>query len=293
MKEAMNVADAGPLGRRVRLLIVLPCLITIGFGAWHFTVPSTWDWYTAINAPELVLAVRAINVLFSLLMVLLGGVTLVLAVRTPTEGFALRLMVSASVLLWGTRVVLQLLFPQGTEIGVANLMLAIFAATWLCFASALFILVRGLRRPMPVLENNLVIHAPPAAVWAVLTDTGSYSLWNPRLLRVDGAFAAGAVVILHYAKEKPWLPARFEVDVDDCDADRELRWSGPRNPSRLLLRASHFFRLAPHEDGTRLTHGEGFAGVMAPLLWPLLRATVGRNHDAVNAALRDRCESRG
>ncbi len=127
----------------------------------------------------------------------------------------------------------------------------------------------------------------------MLTDTPSYQHWNPRLLQIDGALAAGAVVVLHYAREKAWWPAVFTVDVDVCDAGQELRWSGPRHPSRLLMRASHWFRLTPHEAGTQLSHGERFDGALAPVVWPLMRATIQKNHAAVNAALRARCESSG
>lgn len=143
---------------------------------------------------------------------------------------------------------------------------------------------------MPLVENSFVIAAPPTAVWAVLADTAAYADWNPRLRRIDGALARGAVVTLHYAKEKPWLPATFEVDVDACEPGAELRWSGPRNASRLLLRASHWFRLSPRGPGTELVHGERFDGALAPIVWPLIGATVGANHAAVNAALRARCE---
>ena len=47
---------------------------SIGFGLWHLFVPRMWRWYSYIDpsATELVLAVRAINVFFSLSLVLFG-----------------------------------------------------------------------------------------------------------------------------------------------------------------------------------------------------------------------------
>ena len=144
---------------------------------------------------------------------------------------------------------------------------------------------------VPLVSNTYAVAAPPALVWRVLTDTARYAEWNPRLLRVDGAFAPGAVVTLHYAKDSPVLPARFVVDVDVCAPLEELRWSGPRNAARALFRASHFFRLAAEGAGTSVTHGEEFAGLTAGRVWPWLRRVVEENHADVNRALRARCEA--
>lgn len=133
-----NTNPALPTGHR--LLITAPSLLTIGFGVWHFTVPSVWNWWAAIRpeATELVLAVRAINILFSLLMALHGVVTIVIAIRRPVERFALGLLLAASVILWGCRVGLQMVYPQGTQIpGVAPAMLASFAAILTAYGIAL------------------------------------------------------------------------------------------------------------------------------------------------------------
>lgn len=145
---------------------------------------------------------------------------------------------------------------------------------------------------MPEVRNELQLDAPPDVVWAVLMDTARYAEWNPRLRRVDGTLAPGAVVTLHYVQDRPWMPARFVVDVDVCEPQRELRWSGPKNAARGLLRASHWFALEPHVGGTRFVHGERFDGALAGALWPVLGATVAKNHADVNAALAARCAGR-
>lgn len=89
------------------------------------------------------LAVRAINVLFSLLLTLLGPITILLALRRPTERFALGLLLAASVGLWGSRVGLQVVYPQGTQIpGVAPAMLITFVAIFGAFVAALIWLWR-------------------------------------------------------------------------------------------------------------------------------------------------------
>ncbi len=145
-------------------------------------------------------------------------------------------------------------------------------------------------RRVPQVENELLLSAAPAAVWATLMDTAGYPAWNPRLRRVDGTLRAGGVVTLHYEQDRPWMPRRYVVDVDACEAGRELRWSGPRNAARSLLRASHWFRLEPAPGGgSRFVHGERFEGALAAALWPLIGASVARSHAAVNEALERRC----
>jgi hypothetical protein len=139
-------------------------------------------------------------------------------------------------------------------------------------------------------RNEVEVRAPPAEVWRVLTDTAAYREWNPRLVRVDGELRAGGVVTLHYLQDRAWMPKRFVVDVDACDPERELRWSGPRSPARALLRASHFFELSAQGEGTRVLHAERFEGRLVRAVWPLLRPAVEAGHAAVNDALRARCE---
>ena len=57
----------------VKILVLFGNIASIGFGVWHFFVPRLWNWYAYIDirATELVVAVRAINIFFSLALVLL------------------------------------------------------------------------------------------------------------------------------------------------------------------------------------------------------------------------------
>ena len=146
----VTASDAGATAlwpsTTLRLLVIVPSLVTAGFGVWHFFVPSLWNWYAAIapDATELVRAVRAINFFFSLCLVLQGALNIALVLHRPTERFALTLMLGASSVLWASRVVLQLLYPQGSQIpAVAPIMLVTFALTFAAFATALVVVVRG------------------------------------------------------------------------------------------------------------------------------------------------------
>ena len=58
----------------VKIFLIIGSVASIGFGMWHFFVPKVWNWYSYVdpNATELIVAVRAINVFFSLALVLFG-----------------------------------------------------------------------------------------------------------------------------------------------------------------------------------------------------------------------------
>ncbi len=99
-----------------KILCTLGRAITIGFGAWHFFVPKIHKWYSYIDssATELVVAVRATNVFFSLSLVLIGVVNIVFAYGLKENIQSFFVMMIMSTILWLVRVVMQLVFPQGS-----------------------------------------------------------------------------------------------------------------------------------------------------------------------------------
>ena len=119
-----------------KILTAIACTSSIGFGAWHFFVPSIWRWYDYIapDAAELVIAVRAINVFFSLCLVLIGAGSAVI-VFASRERLARIVILSIATLLWAARVVLQLVYPQGSASPPLQYgMLAAFIVTFICCA---------------------------------------------------------------------------------------------------------------------------------------------------------------
>jgi hypothetical protein len=128
----------------IKILTTLGSIVTIGFGIWHFFVPKIWNWYSYIDetATELIVAIRAINIFFSLSLVLLGIINLLFLYKNPQDRFALIVMLGASIVLWCTRCVLQIIYPQGSQNQVLQYsMLAIFIIVLLCFViSLIFVL---------------------------------------------------------------------------------------------------------------------------------------------------------
>jgi hypothetical protein len=124
------------------LLVTAGSIFTIGFGVWHFFVPRAWRWYSYIDpaATELVLAVRAINIFFSLCLVLFGIVNLIFVLAIPDDRVPLYVMLAASTVLWFTRTILQIVWPQGAHHpGLRYGMLLAFSLTTLCFAVPLIL----------------------------------------------------------------------------------------------------------------------------------------------------------
>lgn len=127
----------------IKILTTVGSLISIGFGVWHFFVPSIWNWYDYMDksATELVVAVRATNIFFSLSLVLFGIANLLILFKTPQERFSLCVLLSVSTVIWATRVVLQLVYPQGSANPVIQYsMLFSFILVFACFALSLYFL---------------------------------------------------------------------------------------------------------------------------------------------------------
>ncbi|MFH0992872.1 MAG: hypothetical protein V1761_00825 [bacterium] len=123
------------------ILVAFASFATGAFGIWHFFIPEQWNWYSYMSpdAPELVVAVRAVNVFFSLSLVLIGGADL-LIILVGTDRFARIIMLMLSVILWTVRVLMQIIAPQGSAMPALQYgMLAGFSIIWACFIIALML----------------------------------------------------------------------------------------------------------------------------------------------------------
>ncbi len=100
----------------VKVLVTIGSSASVGFGMWHFFVPKAWKWYSYIDisATELVAAVRAINVFFSLSLVLFGIVNILFVYGGKSNRYSIIVMLAATCILWVTRLVFQIIFPQGS-----------------------------------------------------------------------------------------------------------------------------------------------------------------------------------
>jgi hypothetical protein len=128
----------------VKILVTVGSVSSIGFGVWHFFVPSIWNWYSYIdiNATELVVAIRAINVFFSLSLVLFGVVNILFIYGDQSNRYSITVMLAVTCILWLTRVVFQVIYPQGSVSPLLQYgMLSAFIIVSLCYIISLYIVV--------------------------------------------------------------------------------------------------------------------------------------------------------
>ena len=143
---------------------------------------------------------------------------------------------------------------------------------------------------MRELRSEIEIDAPPARVWAILTDFDAYPGWNPFMTSIEGQASQGAKLSVRL--ELPGVRAMsFAPTLIALQPDRELRWRG-----RLLVPGvfggEHIFELHPAGGGgTRLVHREEFGGVLVAPLLRMVGAKTLLGFEAMNAALKARAES--
>ncbi|MFL6119923.1 SRPBCC family protein [Actinophytocola sp.] len=140
---------------------------------------------------------------------------------------------------------------------------------------------------MRVIRTETEIEAPPAAVWAVLTDFADYPTWNPYIVDAEGTLAVGEILTLRMVSDGK--AQTFTPEVLAVHENAELRWLGALRWS-WLFSAEHRFALSPVGDGTRLVQSEVFRGALVPLLRAMIDRTE-RDLRALNAALKERVES--
>ncbi|HEX9619859.1 MAG TPA: SRPBCC domain-containing protein [Polyangiaceae bacterium] len=141
------------------------------------------------------------------------------------------------------------------------------------------------------LRTEIVIDAPPAEVWRVLTDFRAYHEWNPFITSIAGELRVGAR--LNVVMSPPeGAERRFRPEIVGYEEQRELRWRGHLWLD-ALFRGEHFFLLSRADgDGTRLVHGEDFSGLLVKLMGRSL-TQAARGFVYMNRALKRRVEKNG
>ncbi len=140
---------------------------------------------------------------------------------------------------------------------------------------------------MRVISAETEIEAPPAAVWAVLTDFAAYPEWNPFITEASGTLAVGEVLTLHMVPGTG-RPHTFTPVVRAMRENSELVWFGALRWA-WLFSAEHRFGLSEVGDTTRFTQSEVYRGVLVPLLRTTIDQTE-RDLRAFNVALKERVE---
>lgn len=134
-------------------------------------------------------------------------------------------------------------------------------------------------------ENEIHIDTSPAVVWAVTRDVERWPEWTPTMTSVkrvgEGPFGLGS-------RARIKQPGQAEADwvVTEFAAPRRFAWQTRR--AGLRMTASH--EITAEGEGTRNTLRIGAEGILALLLWPLLRPAMRRALAQENRGLKSRCE---
>jgi hypothetical protein len=141
---------------------------------------------------------------------------------------------------------------------------------------------------MKTIRTEAFIPAPPARVWAVLTDFEAYAEWNPLNIRAGGEARPGGRIRTTFVNPagKPGATVTQTVTLTTFEPERALAWSGN---VPLLFRGRHHFTLTPDGEGTRLLHGEDLSGLIAMTFSDaILAEKFVPWYEAVNRALAER-----
>jgi uncharacterized protein YndB with AHSA1/START domain len=105
------------------------------------------------------------------------------------------------------------------------------------------------------------IPAPPAAVWARLTNAADFPNWNSTVGRIGGTIAAGQRLEI----EVPSAPGRvFKPTVVTFEPPRRMVWQDGFAP---MFQGTRTFTLEGPESGpTTFRMEEVFRGMMLPLI---------------------------
>lgn len=136
-------------------------------------------------------------------------------------------------------------------------------------------------------EAEVHIGAPPAVVWALLTDFAGYDAWNPMLTEMEGEPIPGARLRFTVTDAQGGR-RRMGGVIHEATPERRLEWRGG---SPLTFVGHHYFELEPAGEGTRFIHGERYAGLAPLLLKPVLDARAAPLYPALAEALKQRAEA--
>lgn len=116
---------------------------------------------------------------------------------------------------------------------------------------------------MKAYEAAALIAASPDAIWTILTDAPSYSVWDSGVDKVDGRIAPGETITV-YSQASPGRA--FPVKVTDFTPGRLMRWSGGMPLG--LFKGERTFTLTPQGNGaTRFSVREEYTGPLLGLMW--------------------------
>jgi hypothetical protein len=141
-----------------------------------------------------------------------------------------------------------------------------------------------------IIEHDLEIAAPPATVWAVITDLASYPAWNPFVVACVSTLEPGAPIAMR-VRVLPFLAQPQRERIFAHVPGRRLSYGIPMRPFGSLAssRSHSLTPIAP--DRTRYVSQFELTGWMAPVVALLLGNRLARGFTAMSNAIKTRAET--
>lgn len=104
------------------------------------------------------------------------------------------------------------------------------------------------------------IAAPPAKVWALLTDAAGFPKWNSTVTSIEGPIALGQKLKVRV----PSAPKQtFGPKVAELEPEKRMVW---RDGFAPMFQGVRTFTLTPAGGGTDFSMVEVFSGAMLPMI---------------------------
>lgn len=136
------------------------------------------------------------------------------------------------------------------------------------------------------INTEVIIHASPEKVWAILSNFEQYPQWNPFIKSITGEVKVGnkIKVTIQPAESKPMT---FKPKVLTFEANKQLSWVGHLLFTGLFD-GLHKFELFDNGDGTTtFKQSESFSGILVGLL---NLENTKKGFEAMNATLKQLSE---
>jgi uncharacterized protein YndB with AHSA1/START domain len=136
-----------------------------------------------------------------------------------------------------------------------------------------------------IAHKEILIQAPPEAVWQIHTDINRWGQWHPGITMTNlaGPLAAGSV----FQWKTGGLTLTSTIQV--VEPNQRIGWTG----KGVGTQASHLWTLKPHQDGTLLTTEESMQGWLVVCLKLIMPKFLDGSLDTWLQSLKRRAEGQG
>jgi len=142
-----------------------------------------------------------------------------------------------------------------------------------------------------VIEQQVEVAAPAAAVWQVATDFSAYSEWNPFVVGCECELSVGGEIVMQVVLAEGKPPRRQVEYIRELEEGSKFAYVSPRQP-RAMLHSYRSHTVTALGDGRCHYHSRfELHGWLSPVVRLLLGSGLQRGFAAMSQALVARAEA--